>query len=103
MTIDTNVLERTPERLGTEVGDAPSPLVETLGAVETGLKEGMHDAGAMVGEAAEVFRETVDSTAHAVESAFDFPGRMMQRHPWLVLGGAALAACLLFRLLRRDY
>ena len=65
------------------------------------IAQGVPQSAAVEG-AAEGVRQALDDTAHAVESACDFPGRLVERHPWLVLGAPALAAFLLVRRLRRD-
>jgi len=77
--------------LGTVVGTTRS-VTETVEAVQEAVQD-------TVGTVKESFQETVES----VKSAFDL-SEQMQKHPWLLLGGAVVAGFVGGRLLMgRDY
>jgi ElaB/YqjD/DUF883 family membrane-anchored ribosome-binding protein len=81
-------------------GASPSTLTDRLETMEQGVKDMAHDATEAVRETlhtAKAAAQSVKGAMHdgvaSVTHALD-PSRLMREHPWLVLGGAALAGFL---------
>ena len=58
------------------------------------VKQGVEGVQSTVGEMVETVKGTVGETVETVKRTFDVPHQVAQ-HPWLMLGGAALAGYLL--------
>jgi ElaB/YqjD/DUF883 family membrane-anchored ribosome-binding protein len=98
------MLEQRPGQLGAESEGTRPAFVDTLEAMENGLKDAIHGANGAVTAAADAVNETAEATGQAVDGvarALDVPGHV-SRHPWVALGAAILAGFVLVRLCRRQ-
>jgi len=112
MTSETTVMEQHSGQLAAERAATRPAFVDTLEAVEDGLKDAMHGAQDAVTAAADAVNDSVAATgkaaregargaARAAAWALDVPEHV-SRHPWIALGAAILAGLLLVRLCRRE-
>jgi hypothetical protein len=101
MTPQTTMLEQQPGQLGAENEETRSGFVDTLEAMEYGLKDAVTAAGDAVNETMEATREGVRGAADAFAWALDVPGHV-SRHPWVALGAVILGGLLLVRFCRRQ-
>jgi ElaB/YqjD/DUF883 family membrane-anchored ribosome-binding protein len=83
-----------------ETESASSGLVDTLGGIGQGVKDGLDGAAATVTETVEAARETAQAVQVAVRDggralagAFDVTAQARER-PWLFVGAALLAGVL---------
>lgn len=105
MTLETTLLEQRPGQLGAESEGTRPAFVDTLEAMENGLKGAIHEANDAVNETVEAtgqaVREGARGAADGLAWALDVPGHI-SRHPWVMLGAAILAGLVLVRLCRRQ-
>ncbi len=112
MTRQTTELDQRPAQLAAESGQRRPAFVDTLEAMEDGLKDAMHEGRDAVTAVAGAVNDTVEATgkvaregargaADVLAWVLDVPGHV-SRHPWVALGGAILAGALLVRWSRRQ-
>jgi ElaB/YqjD/DUF883 family membrane-anchored ribosome-binding protein len=106
------LLEQRPGQLGAENEETRPAFVDTLEAMEDGLKDAIHEAHDAVTAATDAANDTLEATgkaaregargaADAFARALDVPGHV-SRHPWVALGAVILAGLLLVRFCRRQ-
>jgi hypothetical protein len=111
MTRET-IAEQRPGQLETGSQESGHGLVDTMEAVEDGIRDGVHQAHDAVTGAAGAVTDGVEATGRAARAAvrgtgdafawaLDVPGHVA-RHPWLLVGAAVLVGLLVIRLRRRD-
>ena len=94
MTFEKTLTEKRPGQLGAGSPEPGHGLVDTMEAVEQGVKDGMqqtHDA----------VEDAIRGTGDAFTWALDIPGHVA-RHPWILVGAAVLVGLLIFRGRRRH-
>src|SRR5579885_397338 len=101
MTRETTAEQR-PGQLKTGRQESHQGLVDTMEAVEQGVKDGMHQVHDAVEATGRAARATVRGTGDAFTWALDVPGHVA-RHPWILVGAAVLVGLLVLRLRRRDW
>ncbi len=112
MTFETTMTERHSGQFGEQSEATRSAFVDTLEAMEDGLKDAMHEAHDAVTAAADAVNETVEASgkatregargaADALAWVLDVPGHV-SRHPWILLGAVILAGLLLAHRSRRQ-
>ncbi len=93
MSKEAGVIEREPEALQAEAKVTRTGLMAKMEALERGIKDTWEGANAAVVGAAESAAQAVQGAARgtgdAVGRVLDLPARAW-RHPWVLLGGAAL-------------
>lgn len=95
----------TPEVIRQQMEETKTQLSEKLVSLESQVTETVQSTGTAVNATVEAVHETVDAVTGAVQdavqsvsNAFDLR-RQIERHPWLVLGGAAVLGYLAVDLL----
>lgn len=86
----------TPEVIRQQMEETKTQLSEKLESLETQVSNTVQSTGTAVNATVEAVQETVETVTgavqdavHSVSNAFDVR-RQIDRHPWLVLGGAAV-------------
>ncbi len=88
-------MDETPEMIRQQMEDTKCQLTEKLETLELQVSETVQATGDVVNATVEAVQGTVESMTGAVETAVHSVGeafdlhKHMDRHPWLVLGGAA--------------
>lgn len=84
----------TPQVIRQQMSETRTQLADKLGSLEQQVTDTVQSTGSAVNATAGAVKETMQSVTGAVQdavksvsNAFDL-GRQMERHPWLVLGGA---------------
>jgi ElaB/YqjD/DUF883 family membrane-anchored ribosome-binding protein len=106
------MLEQQPGQLGADNEETRPAFVDTLEAMEDGLKDAMHGTHDAITAATDAANETMEATGQAARQgargaadglawALDVPGHV-SRHPWLLVGAAVLVGLLILRLRRRE-
>ena len=90
-------MDDSPEMIRQQMDETKSQLTEKLETLELQVAGTVQSTATAVTATVEAVHETVDSvtdavsaTARSISDAFDFR-RHVEQHPWLVLGGAAIA------------
>jgi hypothetical protein len=86
----------TPEEIRQQMEETKIQLSEKLESLETQVSNTVQSTGTAVNATVEAVQETVETVTGAVQdavqsvsNAFDLR-RQLDRHPWLILGGAAV-------------
>ena len=89
-------MDDTPEAIRLEMVETRSQLNEKLESLELNVVETLQSTGTAMTATAESVQETVETVSEAVQDAVHSVGqafdlrRQFERHPWWVLGGAAV-------------
>lgn len=98
-------MKETPEMIRRQMDQTKSQLADKLQSLENQVAETVQSTGSAVNSTAEAVQQTfetvtdaVHDVVHSVTNALDVR-RQIERHPWLVLGGAAVLGFLAVELL----